>query len=167
MPDGRQLAPRGIPARFSESAASFSRPTDDIMILKYTIGNLEPGDFYAKLRGGVVLLDKAERMKMTDMLQKMGLDVVGARKALDCNNLQHCIRCHQNYWERDNWLTSCQPRHAEPRPVLTKNGHHVGNEYTCCRKTYAVNVVLPAVCLNRHTTRPEFGFDDGIQRNCC
>jgi len=163
MPDGR-LVPRPIPSR--EATASFSVPSEQAQILKYAIGNTDPGEFHAKLHAAVANLHHTDQEKLLEVLQKAGLVLHNARTAVHDGELRHCVRCHQNYHERDNGLFACRLSHGAPRAVVSKTGEHVGNQYVCCKKTWAVNVPLPAYCFSRHSTRPEFAFDDGIERSC-
>ncbi|KAF6749062.1 hypothetical protein DFP72DRAFT_819531, partial [Ephemerocybe angulata] len=119
-------AAESIPSRNSAAASSFSttRNLAPALTLVYLLNNLAPEDLHKDLVARVdagspdasptKTLSRQMMAELLNVLEELGYDSsAGGQAALD-SSVEHCVRCHSSFLERDNHLKACIVPHSPP-----------------------------------------------------
>ncbi|KAJ7126914.1 hypothetical protein C8R44DRAFT_779880, partial [Mycena epipterygia] len=94
--------------------------------ISYILANVSPDDLHSALSRAFTTVPLSFSQRQIDVLletiQAAGIlpTVATAQLAVGDDNLRHCVRCHQAYYERFNGRTACFIGQEYPRVVMDR-----------------------------------------------
>jgi hypothetical protein len=153
--------------RGSPNAMTFSnvKYNESNIILRHVLNNTKPTDLhqylFKALNNNVFLPSDLDRILV--VLRNCGIVTLPSQSAARDNARRHCVRCHKNYFERDNGFMACIIPHKVEAVTSTDGEGGSGPSFfywSCCAQ-------LPpsghgAHSVDRHTT-----ISSNVQYNGC
>ncbi|KAJ6531873.1 hypothetical protein B0H19DRAFT_1189032 [Mycena capillaripes] len=137
---------------FSFSEGIFSPSAEAI---NYVLANITPEEFHSGIKTALTSAPLSLSQRQIDdflaILKTAGIPKAAlAQRAVADETLRHCVRCHFDYYEKNNGRVACSVPHAIHQPQLVEGESDQSVIYvrTCCSNTDGD----PYHCLDRHTT---------------